>query len=239
MTIGEITVIVACLFAASAFSGVVWWKRKSLGQAIAEFQYPLIGVSGPVEPAADFYGERAAASADKDIKDSQEIERQRLNQRYYEAVQRNNETIALQMRDTAQSLLDLEKIATAGSVDRLVKRCYGASVLAGWWTVSNPEGRPNIDIVCNGDYVVPQKLCLIHSEISEALEGFRKNKMDDHLPHRKAIEVELADAVIRICDLAGALDLDLGDALVEKMEYNANRADHKKEARSAVGGKKF
>jgi NTP pyrophosphatase (non-canonical NTP hydrolase) len=53
------------------------------------------------------------------------------------------------------------------------------------------------------------------------------------------IEVELADAVIRIADLAGALELDLGSAIAEKMAYNAQRADHKPEARAAAGGKSF
>src|SRR5690606_39556838 len=51
--------------------------------------------------------------------------------------------------------------------------------------------------------------------------------MDTHLPDRRAIEVELADALIRIGDLAGMLDLDLASAVIEKMEYNAIRADHK------------
>ena len=37
------------------------------------------------------------------------------------------------------------------------------------------------------------------------------------------VEVELADAVIRIADLAGALGLDLGGAIAEKLEYNRNR----------------
>lgn len=84
-----------------------------------------------------------------------------------------------------------------------------------------------------------KKIALIHSEVSEALEGARKNLMDDHLPHRKMIEVELADVIIRVADLCGALKLDLGGAVVEKLEYNANRADHKKENRNKVGGKKF
>ena len=35
------------------------------------------------------------------------------------------------------------------------------------------------------------------SEIAEAMEGERKNLMDDHLPHRKMAEVEIADAYIR------------------------------------------
>ena len=63
--------------------------------------------------------------------------------------------------------------------------------------------------------------------------------MDDHLPHRLMIEVELADAVIRIADLAGALGIDLGGAVQEKLQYNAQRADHKPEARSARGGKAY
>lgn len=82
-------------------------------------------------------------------------------------------------------------------------------------------------------------LALIHSEISEALEGERKNKMDDHIPHRKSAEVELADALIRIFDYAGGFGYDLAGAMLEKVLYNASRADHKKDARLAEGGKQF
>lgn len=115
-------------------------------------------------------------------------------------------------------------------VNSLVGAAYRASSESGWWD--------NTDI--KGDrHVVPAKLCLIHSEISEAMEGHRKDLMDDKLPHRKMVEVELADALIRIADLAGALGLDLGAAVVEKMEYNANRADHKRENRQLSGGKAY
>jgi hypothetical protein len=82
-------------------------------------------------------------------------------------------------------------------------------------------------------------LCLIHSEISEAMEGARKRLQDDHLPHRTMLEVELADAVIRIFDMAGGLHLDIGGAIAEKLTYNERRADHKPEARAQVGGKSF
>lgn len=87
--------------------------------------------------------------------------------------------------------------------------------------------------------IVPTKLMLIVSELAEAMEGHRKGLQDDKLPHRSMLEVELADALIRLLDLAGKLDLDLGGAYVEKMRFNAVRADHKPEAREADGGKKY
>ncbi len=82
-------------------------------------------------------------------------------------------------------------------------------------------------------------LALIHSEISEALEGERKDLMDDKLPHRKMAEVGLVDAVIRILDYAGGFGYDLQGAFDEKMAFNAQREDHKHEARRIAGGKQF
>jgi NTP pyrophosphatase (non-canonical NTP hydrolase) len=82
-------------------------------------------------------------------------------------------------------------------------------------------------------------LALIHSEVSEALEGERKNLMDDKLPHRRMAEVELADALIRIFDYAGGYGYDLQGAFEEKMAYNATREDHTHEARKQIGGKQF
>lgn len=62
---------------------------------------------------------------------------------------------------------------------------------------------------------------------------------DDKLPHRLQIEVELADAVIRIADLAGALGLDLGGAIAEKIRFNEHRPDHRLENRAAAFGKAY
>lgn len=112
--------------------------------------------------------------------------------------------------------------------------CHSASTRAGWWNDLR-TGEPIID----RPHVVGEKLMLIVSEVAEAMEGDRKGLMDDKLPHRKMIEVELADAVIRICDLAGALGLDLGGAIAEKLAYNAQREDHKPEDRRKDGGKAY
>lgn len=122
-------------------------------------------------------------------------------------------------------------------VTYLVETCHKAAFAAGWWKFLGSDIRDADPAVLK--VWVGTKLALVHSEVSEALEGYRKDKADEHLPHRKSIEVELADALIRICDLAGGLGLDLGGAVSEKLEYNARREDHKLEVRSAAGGKAF
>lgn len=139
----------------------------------------------------------------------------------------------------------------------LQQHCHAASYDAGWWhhVEKPPVPRATIRVDLREQIraatgpadlrarlakaLVNEKLLLVVSEISEAMEGWRKDARDDKLPHRQMIEVELADAVIRIADLAGALDLDLGAAIAEKMAYNAVRADHKPENRAAAGGKAF
>ncbi len=84
-----------------------------------------------------------------------------------------------------------------------------------------------------------ERCMLIVSEVSEAFEGLRKDKMDDHLPHRKSVEVELVDALIRIFDFAGEEGFDLDGAYFDKIAYNATRHDHSDAGRLAPGGKQF
>jgi NTP pyrophosphatase (non-canonical NTP hydrolase) len=139
-----------------------------------------------------------------------------------------------------------ESVLISVAANQLVESCHQAAATAGWWGVYDQDNCPWPEDVTQvrkntrlGKLLVSQKIALCHSELSEALEGARKDKMDDHLPHFTSVAVELADAVIRICDLAGAMNISLGRAIAEKMAYNAQRADHKPENRAAAGGKAF
>lgn len=113
----------------------------------------------------------------------------------------------------------------------LASRIHTFNVGVGWWHDLH-TGEP---LKRN----VGELLMLCVSELAEGMEGHRKNLMDDKLPHRPMLEVELADCLIRICDIAGGLNLDLGGAVAEKMAFNASRADHKPENRKLADGKKY
>lgn len=119
------------------------------------------------------------------------------------------------------------------AVNSMATICHTASYDAGWWTAKDGTH------MRNNPFAFSNKLMLIVSELAECMEGDRKNISDDKLPHRPMREVELADAFIRLLDLAGAYKMDLGGAVVEKMAYNVSRLDHKKEHREGIGGKAY
>lgn len=131
--------------------------------------------------------------------------------------------------------------ATIAAVDRLTLVCHEAAKKSGWWT-NLKTGEDTTPVAHDVPYKelqfsVPEKLMLIVTEVAEGMEGFRKNLQDDKLPQYKMLDVELADALIRIHDLAGALKIPLGEIVAAKMAFNAERADHKIENRLQENGK--
>lgn len=119
---------------------------------------------------------------------------------------------------------------TYNYITNLANQVHMIHVSIGWWHDSN--GQPL-------DRNVGELIALTHSEVSEWMEGERKDLMDDKLPHRKMAEVEIADAIIRMLDFAGAAGYDVGGAIAEKLKFNLHREDHKRENREAEGGKQF
>lgn len=139
-------------------------------------------------------------------------------------------------------------------IKALLDECHIRSKASGWWTdpITGLSLIPGTNDLLPEQateemrrawfpYVIGTKIALIHSEISEGLEAYRVGAYDDKLPHYEGLVVEMADAMIRIGDLLGVLDLsgDAAKAWVEKFNFNVSRPDHTLEARRKPGGKKF
>ena len=113
----------------------------------------------------------------------------------------------------------------------------------GWWP--KPACAVKADNVAqlepqNVDYeFVATKICLMHSELAEALEAVRVGKFRMYteegpfvrteggkiVEHYKpeGMAAEFADVVIRIMDLCEAMGISLEDAVLHKAAYNKTR----------------
>lgn len=110
----------------------------------------------------------------------------------------------------------------------LQDRIFHANKKQGFWDVpawahndvghAIPQPKPEYILLKKAE-----KIALIHSEVSEALEGVRKPGPDAHCPEFTSEEVELADALIRILDYAGGFNIRLSEAMEAKLLYNAQR----------------
>jgi len=111
------------------------------------------------------------------------------------------------------------------TIREMQKRAHDTARAKGWWEdCQTPEGDVDPVVAAQG---IPEKLCLIHSEVSEALESYRKAEplmwfTDAGKP--EGVAAELADVLIRIGDLCGALGIDVQSAVEAKMAYNDQRA---------------
>ena len=126
-------------------------------------------------------------------------------------------------------LSELQKISHEQSADKGFWDLYDGLTLANFEGVEGREAQRLLHIA-----ILSQKLALITSEVTEALEDLRAGKefvgedaltiADSGKP--EGFASELADVIIRALDLGGALGIDLEDVIVKKLEYNANSRGH-------------
>ena len=105
-----------------------------------------------------------------------------------------------------------EKAGKRMRLNEFAEDVHRVAVEHGWW-VNAPS--------------FPEVIALCHSELSEALEEYRKGKdarevyNEDGAPH--GIAFELADVILRILDYCGHEGIDIERCLEEKNNYNRNR----------------
>jgi NTP pyrophosphatase (non-canonical NTP hydrolase) len=120
-------------------------------------------------------------------------------------------------------------------ITELVRQAHETALAKGWWDAYLPPGpgtwpdttpdrtrAPNVP-----PDSLAAKIMLIVTECAEALECVRDGQIyafrDTATDKPEGLPFELADVVIRVADLCGALGIDLDAAVREKLEYNRTR----------------
>ena len=128
--------------------------------------------------------------------------------------------------------LTQEQVAFLKSFEYMQESVYKTNTLKGFHktddaidTLTEKYGVPAELVAEIHKARVSQKIALTHSELSEGLEAVRKSKTaDEHIPEFSGLEAELADAVIRIMNLATREKAGLAEAILAKAAYNETRA---------------
>lgn len=131
-------------------------------------------------------------------------------------------------------LSQLQEISHKQSADKGFWDLYDGLTLANFEGVEGREAQRQLHVA-----ILSQKLALITSEVTEALEDLRA---DREFVGAEAVEVvggkpegfgsELADIIIRTLDMGGALGIDLEEIIIQKLEYNDK-------SRGRLHGRKF
>jgi len=137
---------------------------------------------------------------------------------------------------TLEQINDIKQSMMAGTkpLATMAAQIHKLAVEKGWWDSPNQEERPEVSAVAMPLDMLPEKLLMLHTEISEVVEAFRLHKGrelgistfptyfgDDGKP--EGIAIELADLLIRLLDICAAYNIDLDEAVRTKYQYNKNR----------------
>jgi len=126
----------------------------------------------------------------------------------------------------ADAIVDAVEVAV---LNTLRDEAHRNAAEHGWWEREDKlAAMPDAIAILGPDWYLPEKIALMHSEESEALEEYRNGKdptevyfSDKGKP--EGIPIEFADVIIRILDVCGRRGIDIGEAVRLKMEYNKSR----------------
>lgn len=115
---------------------------------------------------------------------------------------------------------------TVAALNALARDIHNWAKVKGFWN-------HGLNVTSQSFYPIPEghnlvkttKIMLVVTELAELVEGLRKpleTKFDGNACYTNE-EEEVADAIIRLLDYAGAYGLQIGEALCAKMAKNESR----------------